>query len=99
MGKRTMLLVHSMLNLVLQTKDYSVNSLKQLMGNNESKFKNFFNQSIDNQYVEQIIEPNIKDIEYMVNVVKWTIEFCEIISAAQVFGIIYDRLKWKIVDH
>ena len=94
-----MILVNSMLNLVLQTKDFSANSLKQLMSNNETKFKNFFYQATNNKFVEQFIEPNIQDIEYITNIVKWTIEFFEIISAAQVFGTIYDKLKWKIVDH
>ena len=50
-----MILVNSMFNLVLQTKDFSANSLKQLMSNNETKFKNFFYQATNNKYVEQYI--------------------------------------------
>ena len=73
--------------------------MKQIVGKNRHKITSFYNQAVNHKLVEQFIAPNIQDIEYILNVTKWSIEFFEIISAATVFGTIYDRMKWIIVDH
>jgi len=91
--------MQSMLLVVLQSKDYSTLAFKNFIGKNEPNIKNLIYNSLNNSFVERFLEPNVKDIEYIVNTVKWCIEFCEIICASQVFGTIYDKLKWKIVDH
>lgn len=91
--------MQSSLNNILTTKDFSIHTIQNFMEKNEPKFKSFIHHALNNSFVEKFLEPNVKDIEYMVNIFKWSFEFCEIICAAQVFGTIYDKLRWKIVDH
>lgn len=86
-------------NSILQQNDLSFTTMKQIVGKNRHRITSYYNQVVNHQLVEQFIAPNIQDIEYILNVTKWSIEFFEIISAAIVFGTIYDRMKWKIVDH
>jgi hypothetical protein len=88
-----------MFNPIVQQNDLSFATMKQIVGVNRNKVTNYYNQVVKHKLVEQFIGPNIQDIEYILNVTKWTIEFFEIISAATVFGTIYDRMKWIIVDH
>ncbi len=71
-----------MFNPIVQQNDLSFATMKQIVGVNRNKVTNYYNQVVKHKLVEQFIGPNIQDIEYILNVTKWTIEFFEIISAA-----------------
>merc|ERR1719352_2201995 len=94
-----MVTITNTLTSVLHAKDYTVMASRDYIGKNEPLFKKYVTKALNNTFVENFIEPNLQDIEYIINILKWLIEFLEIICAGRVFGTIYDRLKWKIVDH
>ena len=89
----------SILNTVVEYKELSIVTLKSYVAKNEPKIKNFVDHAFNNNIVKLFIEPNLETIEYWTNRIKWTVELVEILYAMEVFGTIYDKLRWKIVDH
>lgn len=83
-------------NSILQQNDLSFTTMKQIVGKNRHRITSYYNQVVNHQLVEQFIAPNIQDIEYILNVTKWSIEFFEIISAAIVLFFLKNRLKFKL---
>jgi len=94
-----MINIQNTMTSVLNAKDYSMLVSRNFIEKNEPTIKNYVFRALNNKFVESFIEPNCQDIEYMLNIIKWSLEFLEIICAGRVFGTIYDRLRWKIVDH
>merc|ERR1712216_372573 len=97
--QKKMVNIQNTLTSVLHAKDYTIMASKDFIGKNEPILKKYVFRALNNTFVEKFIEPNLQDIEYILNILKWSIEFLEIICAGRVFGTIYDKLRWKIVDH
>jgi len=91
--------ISSSLVFLVQVKDLSVATTRRFMVKYEPVLRKYTHKALNNKIVERIIAPNMEDMEYCLKVAIRTIELLEIICGAKVFGTIYDKLRWRIVDH
>jgi len=78
-------------------KEIAIYKAKKLSRKYKPIIKNCALNIYNNNVIDGIIIPNVEYIENKVKYTKWTIESCEILCGAMVFGTIYDKLKWRIL--
>ena len=86
-------------NTLFFLKDFSSMTFQISIKKGVSGIRLMKKKAIHHEHVKKYIEPNINDIEYLLKMVIVMVDCLEIFCASQVFGGIYDNLKWKIVDH
>ena len=86
-------------NTLFFLKDFSSMAFQISIKKGISGIRLLKQKAVHHEHVKKYIEPNINDIEYLLKIVIVIVDCLEIFCASQVFGGIYDNLKWKIVDH
>ena len=83
----------------LEYKELCENGAKNFLERNEASIIKLHKNVFDNLLIKKVFEDNIEYWEMLFFVYKSWIELNEIWWGIQIFGLLYDKFRWRIVDH